>query len=105
MGVDLVARFFSHFFAEYTYRLFFISVNGLTKQRMSRRSGNPCTVFSDYFHFNAQIGPSLCNGKVKSFIQINNLFNVEYGDLLDLSNARRWFIPGINYGLSNQNIV
>jgi iron complex outermembrane receptor protein len=96
------ATFLNNFFAEYTHRLFFISVNGIYKTRDKQAAqAIHAELSSDYFLLNARIGPSLCNGRVKTFIQINNLFNVSYSDLLGSAMPGRWFLAGINCALSN----
>jgi vitamin B12 transporter len=96
------ATFLNNFFVEYTHKIFFISVNGVYKARDAQSAqAIKAELSSDYLLLNARIGPVLCNGRVKSFIQINNLFNIKYSDLLGSAMPGRWFIIGINCSLSN----
>ena len=95
------ATFLNNFFVEYSHRFFFIGVSGIYKTRPAQSAQSiHANLTGDYFVLNARMGPSLCNGRVKIYGQITNLFNVTYSDLLGSAMPGRWFMAGINYSLS-----
>jgi len=49
---------------------------------------------------NGKAGVWILPGKLKSFVQVNNIFNVSYSDLLGAEMPGRWFLAGASFNFS-----
>jgi iron complex outermembrane receptor protein len=95
------ATFLNNFFVTYTHRFFFLSINGIYKTRDAQAAAAiHANLTEDYFVLNARIGPAICNGRVKLYAQISNIFNVTYSDLLGAQMPGRWLMGGVSLSLS-----
>jgi iron complex outermembrane receptor protein len=95
------ARWLNNFFVEYTHKRFFAGFNGVYKTR-AKQIALPinATVSKDYFVMNGRAGIVICKNYLKSFVQISNIFNTNYSDLLGAEMPGRWFMAGINFTFS-----
>ncbi|MEO5563277.1 MAG: TonB-dependent receptor plug domain-containing protein, partial [Chitinophagaceae bacterium] len=91
------AKFLFNYFGEYTYKRFFAGINGIYKTRTAQSAAAiQKTISKDYFVINAKAGAWVVKKRIKSFIQINNITNVSYSDLLGSEMPGRWFIAGVS---------
>ncbi|PVD54208.1 TonB-dependent receptor [Terrimonas sp.] len=92
------AKFLTNFSVIYQYHNFSFSVNGLYKKRNERIASSINTAVSpDYFLMNAKMGYDLSNRRFSVFVQMDNVFNRQYSDLLGSVMPGRWFMGGVRY--------
>jgi vitamin B12 transporter len=90
------ARFMTNFSIEYTNKIFSISVNGVYKNRPTRSTpAMQAYISEDYFILNTKTVINLWKNKLKGSIQISNLFNERYSDLLGSIMPHRWLLAGL----------
>jgi vitamin B12 transporter len=96
------ARFLTNFNVQYTQGRWSFGVNGLYKSRQPQATSNPtiAPVSSDYFLLNAKVEARLWQNRLAAFLQVDNLFNRNYTDLLGAQMPGRWFMGGIKISLS-----
>lgn len=84
--------------AAYSYKRWNVSLNGLYKQREPREATALVTKVSrDYFLVNLQSGFDLVPGKLGVYVQIDNLTNTTYSDLLGAPMPGRWVMGGLRW--------
>ena len=89
------ARFLTNFNVRYTLKQISVSINGLYKQRASQLS-TPINaeISKDYFVLNAQLQAFVYKKKASIFLQLDNVFNTHYSDLLGSQMPARWLMGG-----------
>jgi vitamin B12 transporter len=98
------ARFLTNFYIEYTHKRFFAGVNGIYKTRTKQTApGIQAEITKDYFLVNGKAGVSFLRQRLKSFVQIINIFNIKYSDLLGSKMPGRWLVAGVNFSFLKQN--
>jgi iron complex outermembrane receptor protein len=95
------AKYLTNFTVQYSHRAFSFSVNGLYKQRPAQPSANPAIakVSTDYIVFNAKGEAFLLKKILSVFVEVDNIGNRTYTDLLGAPMPRRWFMGGIKISL------
>ena len=96
------ARYLTNFNVQYSQKLFSVSVNGLYKQRQPQPSTTPAIakVSTDYFVLNAKAEAYLWKKSLSAFVEVDNLFDRQYTDLLGAPMPGRWLLGGIKISLS-----
>jgi len=96
------ARYLTNFNVQYSQKLFSVSINGLYKQRQPQPSATPllAKVSSDYFVLNAKAEAFLWKKNLSAFVEVDNLFDRNYTDLLGAPMPGRWLLGGIKISLS-----
>ena len=96
------ARYLTNFNVQYTHQLFSLSVNGLYKQRQAQKDPSPviAKVSSDYVVFNAKAEAFLWKKNLSAFVEVDNIADRAYTDLLGATMPGRWFMGGIKISLS-----
>ncbi|MEO8405827.1 MAG: TonB-dependent receptor plug domain-containing protein [Chitinophagaceae bacterium] len=96
------AKFMTNYSVEYSQKVFFIGINGLYKTRSVQSSAAiHANITNDYFLMNLRVGGFFCKKRIKTFVQIDNLFNIKYSDLLGAVMPGRWLMAGVNLNLGN----
>ena len=97
------AKFLTNFSVIYQCNNFSFSLNGLYKKRNERVASAINTAVSpDYFLMNAKMAYGLFNRRFSLFIQMDNVFNRKYSDLLGSIMPGRWFMGGVKYSLGKK---
>ncbi len=80
----------------YTYKFIAVGINGLYKARKPR-SANPAIVpiSKDYFLLNMRTDAYLVKNRLSLFVQVDNIFNRRYSDILGTVMPQRWAMGGI----------
>ncbi|MFT4018582.1 MAG: TonB-dependent receptor, partial [Agriterribacter sp.] len=92
------AKFLTNFSVIYQCHNFSFSVNGLYKKRNERIASSINTAVSpDCFLMNTKMGYDLFNRRFSVFVQMDNVFNRQYSDLLGSVMPGRWFMGGVRY--------
>ncbi|WP_121354943.1 TonB-dependent receptor plug domain-containing protein [Flavisolibacter nicotianae] len=96
------ARYLGNLNVQYTHRLFSLSVSGLYKQRQSQKDPSPviARVSRDYFVVNAKGEAFLWKKNVSAFVEVDNLTDRSYTDLLGAQMPGRWLMAGIKISLT-----
>lgn len=97
------AKYLTNFIAVYNQKRFSVSVNGLYKKRASQAGPSPviAKVSTDYFLLNAKAEAFLVPNKWSAFVEVDNIGNSRYTDLLGAQMPGRWLMGGIKISLSN----
>ncbi len=91
------ARVMTNFFAEYNYKKIIVSVNGIYKHRSSQSAPAIHAELSrDYFVVNAKAAFFIWKKKLSVFVQVDNISDTKYSDLLGSAMPGRWMMGGIN---------
>lgn len=91
------ARLLVNFFMEYSGKIFFAGINGLYKNRTPQSATAIHAVVSeDYAVFNVKAGAA-ASRNIKAFIQISNLLDRKYTDLLGAVMPGRWLMIGASF--------
>lgn len=94
------AKHLFNFNATYNCKSLFVSVGGLYKNRNERNAvAIGVKITPSYFLLNSKLGYSLNKQRGKIFLQIDNLFNKSYSDLLGSRMPGRWISGGIEVTL------
>lgn len=94
------ARFLNNFNAVFTTGNFSISAAGLYKSRNPQyASGINAYVSKDYFILNGNASYNLIKTNFGVFVQVDNIFNRQYSDLLGTPMPGRWLQGGFNINL------
>lgn len=94
------ARFLTNFFLDYTGKLFFAGISGIYKTRAPQSASAIHAVVSrDYAVFNAKAGITVSR-RIRSFIQVDNLLDTDYSDLLGAVMPGRWIMAGIGFNFA-----
>ncbi len=89
------ARFLANFFIEYNVKRFLLGISGVYKQRMEQQAiGINAALSPEYFVVNGKIAVKFLKEKGSLFIQIDNITNKRYSDLLGAVMPRRWATIG-----------
>ncbi|HYK54946.1 MAG TPA: TonB-dependent receptor, partial [Flavisolibacter sp.] len=95
------ARYLANFNVQYSNKWFALSVNGLYKDRQPQTaSGAIAKLSRDYFVLNAKAEGFLVQNKLSAFVEVDNVFNKNYTDLLGSQMPGRWFMGGMKISLS-----
>jgi iron complex outermembrane receptor protein len=93
------AKWLANFNALYRVKKWALSSTGLYKQRESQKTngGINASLSSEYFVLNAKLefNPSK---KIGIFVQVDNLTNIEYSDLLGSPMPGQWWMGGVRVG-------
>jgi vitamin B12 transporter len=96
------AKFLYNYFVDFNSRRFFAQFNGIYKSRVKQAAAAiQKTISKDYYVMNGKTGVWIVPGKLKSFVQVNNIFNVSYSDLLGSEMPGRWFLAGASFSFSH----
>lgn len=94
------AGFMTNFIVEYSHRYFSIAFNGIYKTRPSRSApAINAKITKEYFVLNSKMSVNTFDSKLKVFIQVTNLFDRNYSDLLGAVMPGRWFMAGVNFDI------
>jgi vitamin B12 transporter len=92
------AKFMYNYFLDFTTKRLFAEFNGIYKSRVEQAApAIQKTVSRDYYVMNGKAGVWILPRRLKSFVQVNNIFNVSYSDLLGAEMPGRWFIAGASF--------
>jgi vitamin B12 transporter len=95
------ARLLTNFSVLYSTSWFNIGLNGLYKSRTPQSSAPiKAEVTKDYFLLNAKVEGFVIKQKLSLFVQVDNLFDKEYSDLLGTPMPGRWLMGGLKLSLS-----
>lgn len=96
------ARYLTNFNVLYTQRRFALSVNGLYKKRKPQVAASPviAKVSTDYFVLNAKGEMFLLRNSLSAFVEVDNLFDRNFTDILGSQMPGRWFMAGIKISLA-----
>lgn len=95
------ARFLTNFTVQYQSPWFSISVNGLYKNR-KRQAGaaNYIKLSRDYFVVNAKAEGYIIKNRFSAFVQVDNILDEQYTDVLGTIMPSRWLMGGLKLSLS-----
>jgi iron complex outermembrane receptor protein len=95
------AKFLNTFSVLYSSNKISASINALYKKRSPQTSSiNIAKVSSDYFVLNAKFEALIVNKFLSAFIEVDNVFDKNYADLLGSQMPGRWLMGGIKISLS-----
>jgi vitamin B12 transporter len=96
------ARWLTNFNINYSYDFLSIGINGLYKNRQPQAASNPAIakVSKDYFVMNAKLEARFWKARAGAFVQVDNVFNRSYVDLLGSQMPGRWLLGGIKISLT-----
>jgi len=94
------ARWLTNFNLQYNYRFLSVGLNGLYKQRAAQAASNPAIapVSKDYFVANLKLEARFW--RAGAFVQLDNVFDRKYVDLLGSQMPGRWLMGGIKISLT-----
>lgn len=94
------AKFLSNFNLHYRISAFNVSINGLYKFRNKQEaSAIEAKITSDYFVVNTKAEYKFLQNKLGLYVQVDNLFDTDYSDLLGAKMPGRWLMFGASIGL------
>lgn len=98
------AKYLTNFNLVYHHRLFSASLNGLYKQREAQAAATPAIahVSADYLVLNAKGEVFLWQKKLSAFLEVDNLTDRDYTDLLGARMPGRWLMGGIKISLASK---
>lgn len=95
------ARLLTNFSIQYASPLFTIAVNGLYKNRTPQAAAPiKATVSQDYFLLNAKAEGFVVKERLSLFVELDNVFDKAYSDLLGTPMPGRWLMGGLKLSLS-----
>lgn len=96
------AKLLTNFNLQYTQKMFSISLNGLYKKRQPQKAASPliAKVSTDYIVFNAKAEAFILKSLLSAFVEVDNIGNRIYADLLGAQMPGRWLMSGIKISLS-----
>lgn len=98
------AKFLANFSSSYTNHYFRISVTGLYKNRNAQNaSAINAHISKDFFLMNVKGEAFLLKKKASLFIQLDNVFDRNYSDLLGSQMPGRWMSAGFKINVSNKS--
>lgn len=96
------AKFLTNFSLIYQCHNFSVSINGLYKKRNERTASAITTAVSpDYFLMNAKMDYGFLKKKLSVYVQMDNVLNRKYSDLLGSVMPGRWFMGGVRYQIGS----
>ena len=94
------ARFLSNFNLQYEWGPAAFSFTGIYKSREPRQSSAiHASISKDYFVMNGRASYSFPSNKMQVFVQLDNVFDRTYSDLLGAVMPGRWVQGGLRYKL------
>ena len=94
------AKFLTNFNIIYECHNAAISVTGIYKSRQAQQvSAIDASVSKDYFLLNGRASYNIIKNKLGVFVQVDNIFDRNYSDLLGTPMPGRWLQGGINFDL------
>lgn len=94
------ARFMANFSLDYAGKIFFAGINGIYKNRAPQEaSAIHTTVSRNYAVFNAKAGVSISRS-IKTFVQVDNITDEQYSDLLGAVMPGRWVMIGVSFNFA-----
>lgn len=94
------ARWITNCNIVYTTSRFTFSVNGLYKNRPTQSaSAIKANLSGNYFVMNGKVGLNIIKSRVGVFVQVDNVFNENYSDLLGAQMPGRWWQAGASLKL------
>lgn len=95
------ARLLTNFSIQYGTPAFSVAVNGLYKTRTPQIAAPiKATVTKDYFLLNAKAEGFVIKQKLSLFVEVDNVFDKAYSDLLGAPMPGRWLMGGLKLSLS-----
>lgn len=96
------ARYLTNFTVQYTHPRFAFSVNGLYKMRQAQKAASPviARVSTDYLVLNAKTEVFLWQNKLSAFVEVDNMADRTYTDILGSQMPGRWLMGGIKISLA-----
>ncbi|TAD85804.1 MAG: TonB-dependent receptor [Bacteroidetes bacterium] len=93
------ARFLTNWSVVYKYKWLIMSLNGVYKTRAERAATSPLIlpVSPRYMVANARVETRI-KTKIGLFLQVDNVGNVRYSDILGSVMPRRWAMAGLKWG-------
>ncbi|MCH5599714.1 porin family protein [Niabella ginsengisoli] len=98
------ARFLGNFSAVYNVGNAMITLTGIYKNRKARET-NGSSVFAeaslskDYFLLNGRASYNFIKNRLGAFVQVDNIFDRTYSDLLGTVMPGRWLQGGLSFNL------
>jgi len=95
------AKFLLNFNIQYTHKRFAFSINGIYKTRQAQTTASPAIakVSADYIVVNAKAEAFVWK-KLSAFVEVDNIGDKTYTDLLGALMPGRWLMGGIKISLS-----
>ena len=94
------ARFVTNFSAQYAVGPMAIGFTGIYKSRQPQNAAPISAYISkDYFLLNGKASYNILQNKLGAFVQVDNIFNRQYSDLLGAPMPGRWLQGGISFNL------
>ncbi|MCU7549101.1 TonB-dependent receptor [Chitinophagaceae bacterium LB-8] len=95
------ASFLANYNFIYTIDRFSFGINGIYKKRQPQTlPAIHANVTSDYFVANIKADASILKNKLSVFVEVDNLFDRNYSDLLGSQMPGRWFMGGLKVAFS-----
>ena len=96
------AKWLTNFNVHYSYNFFSIAINGIYKSRSPQAASNPAIakVSQDYFVMNAKMEARFWKNRAAAFVQLDNVLDRDYVDLLGSQMPGRWLLGGIKISLT-----
>jgi iron complex outermembrane receptor protein len=96
------ARYLTNFNLQYKHNIFMLSLNGLYKMRQSQAASTPVVakVSTDYIVLNLKGEVAVVQNHLFAFVEVDNLTDRQYTDILGARMPGRWFMGGIKISLS-----
>ena len=91
------ARFLTNFSLQYQYKGLQLSLNGLYKERNAQKA-TPINaeITKNYLVVNTRLQMAVYKG-LSAYVQIDNVGNTRYADLLGCPMPRRWLMGGVSF--------
>ncbi|RYZ54828.1 MAG: TonB-dependent receptor, partial [Chitinophagaceae bacterium] len=96
------AKYLTNFSLQYSCKRISLSTNGLYKMRQAQASPTPAIakVSTDYFVLNVKIETQVVNDLLRVFLEMDNITDRNYTDVLGARMPGRWLMGGIKISLS-----
>ena len=96
------AKYLVNFNVQYVNRLLAFSINGLYKERQPQAAASPAIakVSKHYYVLNAKAEAFLIRNLLTVYLEVDNLSDTDYTDLLGSQMPGRWLMGGIKITLS-----
>ncbi|WP_290797653.1 TonB-dependent receptor plug domain-containing protein [Flavihumibacter sp. UBA7668] len=94
------SRWLTNLNAQYQFGRFVVSVGALYKYRLAQQAAGIGAVLEpDYFLLNGKFQAAVWQQRLRVFVQVDNMFNVSYQDLLGSVMPGRWVMGGLSFRL------
>lgn len=96
------AKYLTNFNIVYTDNSISVAVNGLYKLREPQQAATPVItkISTDYFVMNVKAEAFLLQKKLSAFVEVDNVTDKNYADILGSQMPGRWFMGGIKITLA-----